>query len=156
MDPFSITVGTVTLLEVCFRLVKYLKDFEKAIAKIDHEIQELLRDLEAVTTVTSSIKLAFGRQLDPALVQPDTERGHGRELWQNARTVLGDCQAKMEKLESLVLEIKGKESSKGVRKFDGFRKQLRKQSKDEEYNQLRRDLDHILKTLQMLLQTIEL
>ncbi len=154
MDAFSILVGTVGVLDVCLRLVKYIKDFEDAVAGVDQELRDLCRSLDAVAIVVGSIKEAFGSKLAPSRSGIDAEPVD--QLWRNAGTILGDCQTKLQKLEQLVIEIKGGENPKGPRKFDGFKKQLRKQSRDDEYGRLRRDLDHFLQTLQTLLQIIEL
>ena len=154
MDAFSIAVGTVGVLDVCLRLVKYIKDFENAVAGIDQELRDLCRSLDAVAIVVGSIREAFGAKLAPSRTATDVDPID--QLWKNAGTILGDCQTKLRKLEQLVVAIKGGENPKGPSKFDSFKKQVRKQSKDDEYGRLRRDLDQFLQTLQTLLQIIEL
>lgn len=156
MDPFSATAGVVGLLDVAIRLIKYLKHLEKATSQIDQEIRDLLASLELVRTVTQSIETAFPAKLKASPDLGDKEQSHVNKLWQNARTVLDDCQTKLEKLEALIVEISGKENPGGPRKLDSFRRQLRKQSKDDDYSRLRRDLDNVLTTLHLLMQTIEL
>lgn len=154
MDPFSIVVGTVGVLDVCLRLIRYLKDFEEAVSSVDQELHDLRRSLDAVATVVDAIKEAFGAKLTPSRTATDGDPID--RLWKNAGTILGDCQTKLKKLERIVLEINGGEALKIPSKFDSFKKQLRKQSKDDEYSRLRHDLDHFLQTLQTMLQIIEL
>ena len=154
MDPFSIAVGTVGVLDVCIRLVKYLKDFEDAVAGIDQELHDLCCSLEAVATVVDSIKAAFGTKLAPS--NTTTDGGSVDRLWKNTHTILGDCQKKLQRLEQIVVEVKGGDSPRKPRKFDGFKKQLRKRSMDDEYSRLRQDLDGFLQTLQGMLQIIDL
>ena len=154
MDPFSIVVGTVGVLDVCFRLIKYLKDFENAAAGIDQELQDLRRSLDAVVIVVDSIKEAFGAKLAPSKTTNDGDPVD--RLWRNAGTILGDCQVKLQRLEQIIVKITGGEVSKQPSKFDGFKKQLRKQSVDDEYSRLRDDLYSFLQTLQTMLQIIEL
>ena len=156
MDPFSIVVGSFSLVDVCFRLVRELKDFAKAVAGIDQEIGELVHHIDTVAIVVGSIKDAFGTNVGSKPEKVEKELDPIRQLWQNAGRVLHDCQSQMEKLESLIKGIKGKDRTQGPRKIDGFLKQLRKQSRDEEYRSIRSGLNESLQTLQILLQIIEL
>ena len=154
MDPFSIAVGTTGVVDVCVRLVKYLKDFENAVAGIDEEVRSMVLSLQKVKIVITSIVETFQTQWDPSSANAKFESTD--PLWQETLTMIVDCQSQMEKMETLLIEIKGKENSKGPSKFDAFKKQLRKQSKDDEYGHLRRDLDHFVRMLQIQLQVIGL
>ena len=153
MDPFSIAVGTVGLLDVCFRLIKYLKDFEDAAAGIDREVQDLRRSLDAVTAVVVSINEAFKDKFAPS--QTTADRDPCDRLWRNVGTILGDCQVNLQRLEQIIVKIKGGEGPKWASKLDGFKKQLRKQSVDDEYGRIREDLKCFLQALQTMLQIIE-
>lgn len=154
MDPFTITVGTIGVLDVCLRLIKYLRDFEHAVAGIDQELHDLCRSLDAVATVVESIRAAFGTKLAPSRTMTDGDPID--RLWKNAHTILGDCQKKLQRLEQMVVEIKGGDSPNKPSKLDGFKKSLRKRSMDDEYSRIRQDLDRFLQTLQTMLQIIEL
>lgn len=154
MDPFSIVVGSVGIIDVCTRLVRYFREFEKAVAEIDQDIKDLLDHVETVALVVNSINDAFGSKVGRAHDRMDADTAI--PLWKTASTVLHDCRCKMEKLEVLVKDIKGRERPKGPSKFDGFGKQLRKQAKEEEYRSIRNDLDSFLQKLQTMLQIIDL
>ena len=156
MDPFSIVVGSIGVIDVCARLFKYLREFEKAIAEIDQDVKDLLHHVETVALVVSSIKDTFGSQLGVVRKQASTTNDPVHNLWHRTSTILRDCRCKMQKLEVLVLAIKGKERLKGPKKLDGFRKQLRRQAKEEDYRAIRVDLDCYLHTLQTMLQIIDL
>ncbi|KAK4691118.1 hypothetical protein P7C71_g5815, partial [Lecanoromycetidae sp. Uapishka_2] len=157
MDPFSIVVGSIGVIDVCSRLVKYLREFEKSVAEIDQDIKDLLCHLETVNLVVVSIRDAFGSKVARVENATDTtDKDVVERLWKNASTVLSDCRCKIEKLEVIVKEIKGRDRLKGPSKLDGFRKQLRRQAKEEDYRSLRNDLDSFLHTLQTMLQIIDL
>ena len=150
-DPFSIIVGTVGLADVCWRVVTYLKDVKGAAAKIEGHIADLLHELDALISVNESIKSIFPKNSKSAY---DPE--HVQSLWRNTGKVLQDCRIAMEKMEDLVIEIVGKERPKGPGRFDIYKKQMRKQSKDVEFGQLRLQLGTYQNALQMLLTAINL
>ncbi len=156
MDPFSIVVGSVGVIDVCARLVKYLREFEKAIAEIDQDIKDLLHHLDTVALIVKSINDAFGSKVGRVPDKTETDNSQVQQLWENASNVLHDCRCKMESLEVLVKEIKGKARPRGPSKLDGFKKQLRRQAKEEEYRSIRSDLDNFLQLLQTILQIIDL
>ncbi|MCJ1248161.1 hypothetical protein MMC30_005378 [Trapelia coarctata] len=156
MDPFSIAVGTVSLLDVCCRFISYLRDFRGALASVDKELDFLLDDLQAVTLVTTSIKTVYDSYLTRASERPEASGGHAGKLWRNVDQVLADCRARVQKLGDLVESIKWRDGSKISKRFDGFLKLLHKQSKEQEYQQFRRDLANSLDILQMLLNATEL
>jgi len=150
MDPFSITVGTISLLDVCCRFISYIRDFGDALASVDNDLDLLLAELEAVRLATTSIKSVYDSYLRRASENPEAGGGHAGKLWQNVAKVLADCQARVEKLVHLVESVKWRDAPKISRRVDSFLKLLHKQSKEQEYQQIRRDLANHLKTLQML------
>ena len=174
MDPFSIITGTAGLLDVCIRLAKYLKDFQEAAAKVEDEISALLHEFEALIAVNESIKTLFEAELERAkLEQAEPKSTSGapkpgsdsvQKIWENIGRNLKDCQTVVEKLEEVVEEIVGKgivekdnvgkERSKMVKKFEGFRKQRRMESKDSEFRQLREKLTSFQRALHMLMTAI--
>lgn len=153
-DPFSVIAGTAGLLDVCFRIVKFLKETQAGAERIEEEITALLREVEALITVNESIKGVFVTELkpNPGPFTADSARVEG--LWRNIGSNLQDCSTLVERLEVLVKEIIGKEGPKGVGKLDGFKKQLRKQSKNEEFHQLRLRLANHQSALQLLLSAL--
>ena len=150
-DPFSIIVGTVGLTDVCWRLVTYLRDVKGAASKLDAYITDLLYELDALILVNESIKSMFPKR-STSTADPDNVQS----LWRNMGKILQDSRLAIEKMESLVIEIVGKERPKGQGKFDIYKKQSRKQSKDEDFRQLRHQLSSYQNALQMLLTAINL
>lgn len=159
MDPFSVIVGTIGLLDVCSRLIKYLKDDKGSVARIDREIEALSNDVAAVKVVTELIDAAVEAKKERIKKNPDASQGHTGKLWQNATTILASvtasCQDNLTKLSTLIREMK-EQNLKGSSFFDDFLKTLRKQARHDEYQQLRTDLSNSLTTLQLMLNTIQL
>jgi len=156
MDPFSIAVGTVSLLDVCCRFIAYIRDFREALASVDKDLDLLLEELQAVTLVTTSIKTVYDSYLSRTSETSEAGGSHAGKLWQNVAKVLADCRVRVQKLVDLVENVKGREGPRISKRIDSFMKLLRKQSKEQEYQQFRRDLANYLNTLQMLLNATEL
>ena len=156
MDPLSITVGAVTLLDTCCRFISFIRDFRDALASVDKDLNLLLDDLQAVTLVTTSIKSVYDTSLARTSERSEPTGGYAGKLWQNVGKVLADCQTRVQKLIDLVESVNGKAGSKISRRIDGFMKLLHKQSKAQEYQHFRRDLANYLNILQMLLSATEL
>ncbi|KAA6414008.1 MAG: hypothetical protein FRX48_02370 [Lasallia pustulata] len=158
MDPFSVIVGTVGLLDVCTRLIIYLKDIKGSVARIDKEIEALSKDVAAVKLVTEFIDTTIKAKKERINENPDASQGNARKLWENATTILAGvtegCQDTLTKLSTVIREMKGK--GLGPRAFEDFMHVLRNQSRHEEYRQLRSDLNNSLTTLQLMLNTIQL
>ena len=153
-DPFSIIAGTAGLLDICWRVASYLKQVQAASDKVEEVIAALSHEIEALISVNESLEGVWAAE---EKASPGTSlAGSSRveNLWRNTGTILRDCRATVEKLELLVKEIIGKEGPKVTGKFDGIKNQLRKQSKDEEFHQLRHQLTNYQNSLQLLLTAL--
>lgn len=152
-DPFSVIAGTAGLLDVCLRVFKYLKETQAGAERIEEEITILLREIEALIAVNDSIKSAFETELKsrPGPYVTDIEG-----LWRNIGGNLWSCRALVERLEVHMKEIVGKEGPKVIGKLDGLRKQMRKQSKNEDFQQLRLQLASNQNALQISLSALTL
>lgn len=159
MDPFSAIVGTVGLLDICTRLIIYLKDIKGSVARTDREIEAVTKDVAAIKLVTELIDSAVVAKTERVKNNPDASQGNAGKLWHDATTllasVIGGCQEILTKMSTLIREMKGKEL-KGSGIFDDFLHALRKQARDGDYHQLRTDLNNSLTTLQLMLNTIQL
>lgn len=153
-DPFSILAGTAGLLDVSWRVASYLKDLHGAAAKVEDDIAALLHEIEALISVNEAIKDIFSADLQP---RPDLDSASSTglgKLWEGIGRILQDCRATIEKLEIVVKDIIGKEGPRVTGKVDGFRKQMRKQSKNEELAQFRLQLANYHGALQVLLTAL--
>lgn len=159
MDPFSVIIGTVGLLDVCSRLIIYLKDVKGSIARTDREIEAVTKDVAAIKLVTELIDSAVEAKKERVENSPDASQGNAGKLWQNATNVLesvmGGCQEALTKMSVLIQEMKNR-ALKGSGILDDFLHVLRKQARQEDYYQLRTDLNNSLTTLQLMLNTIQL
>lgn len=150
-DPFSIIVGTVGLIDVCLRFGAYLNNVQAGAAQIEDEIASLSREIEALTSVNETIQASYKEF-------QSSSSADASNLWRNIRSNLHDCRIIVEDLEQLVTVILGKETqdkgSRFSRKLDGFKKQLRKQSKEGDFNKLHSRLNTYQNTLQLMLDLV--
>lgn len=156
-DPFSIIAGTAGLIDVCWRFGSYLHDVQAGAAKIEDEIENLSRDIEALKIINETIRDSYKGL--PSYLSSEIQRSkHVGRLWRNVSSNLESCRLIVEDLEVLVKEIIGKEppkdESKIMRKFEGFRKQLRKQSREGDFNKLQSRLITYHNTIQLMLDLI--
>ena len=175
MDPFSITVGVISLLDISVRLTKHVNRFWSDVAEVDHELRELVRSLLAVQNAVNSFKqvrrqLGRSPENQPSLVRIAPKLDPIEQLWQNAEVMQNECRDELVKMGTILVYIqagrKPKIQTKDPSKqtdlsklelgYSKFRKQLRKQSKESEYDSLRRNLDQFLQTFQTLLHMIQL
>ena len=157
MDPFSIIVGTVNLIDICTRFGAYLRDVHSGAAQIEDEISALSRDLKSLKSVNETIKASY-EEVQVSYSHEAAVPKQAAELWHNINSSLQDCRRIVEDLEQLVKYIIGKEKSdsgsKLVSKFEGFRKQLRKQSREGDFDKLYSRLNIFHNTLQLLLHAV--
>lgn len=156
-DPFSVIAATIGVIDVCVRFSIYLKDVQAGAKKIDDEIAFLSREVEALQAVNETIQATY-RELQASSSPNEADSKQVRTLWRNIKSNLQDCLLIVEELETLVQSIAGKELSKDsaklMRKFDGFRKQLKKQSKEGDFYKLQSRLGTYHNTLQLMLDLI--
>lgn len=155
-DPFSIVVGTVSLLDVCLRLGKYIYDIKAGTDEVDEEIEALSHQVVAIISVIQSIKSVFEDDLAHATDINSKRRDEIQSLWEEVGNNVQSCQATLVKLFALLKLIVGKESPKVLSKLDGLRKFLRKQSKEAEFSMLRQQLRDYHQSLQTLLTSVDM
>lgn len=172
MDPFSITVGTANLIDICVRVVAFLKDFHEAAAKVEAEISALQHELEALIAVNESIHTLFKEELERATSKREEQKGSlgvlsdgaggsdpVQNIWREIGRNLQDCGAVVKCLDELVQEIVGNElerrtSPKLIQKIAGYRKSRRKESREGDFRRLRNQLTTFQRALQMLMTAI--
>lgn len=157
VDPFSIVAGTLSLIDVCWRFGVYLHDVQAGAAKIDDEIASLSREIEHLQSVNESVCATYKEIHKPSSKQ-EASLTYLETHWRLMRSNLQDCQLLVEALEGLVREIIGKETlkegSKVAKKFDGFKKQLKKQSREQDFYKLQGRLTTYYGALQFTFSTI--
>ncbi len=155
-EPFSIIAGTFGIADLCWRVIDYLRKVQSAAGRVEDEIVALLHEVEALVTVNESIERVWATERGRSPRKSLSDSGRVDSLWRNAGTILQDCRATLERLESLVTEVIGKDGPKVTGKLDGIKKQLRKQTKAEEFNQVRHQLASYQSSLQVLLTALNL
>lgn len=156
-EPFSIITAAAGLIDLCWRFGCYLQNVQARAAKIDHEIERLLHDIEALRAVNETVQASY--QALPSCLDSEVQRSeHVDRLWRNVSSNLESCRLVVEELEALVTSIVGREPPKDehkiLRKLDGFKKQLRKQSREGDFDRLRRRLSTYHRTIQLMLDLI--
>jgi hypothetical protein len=152
MDPLSIVASTAGILDICVRLAKYLNDVKESSERVDEDIEALYQQVAAIGVVIQSIQNVFKPDLGHA---SNGHKDNIQALWEEVASNINSCQAALDKLFVLRSQIVGKENSKQS-KLEGFRRYLRKQSTEEEYNRIRKQLSGYHHALQTLLTSINI
>lgn len=156
MDPFSITAGVVSLLDITWRVGKYLKDVQEGAGLVEGEIVSLLSEIQSLDSVNRSIQHLYETEVE---LLPDGAKGlpdRDQELWRNTANNLQDCQQTVQRLQNILEMIAGKHGKKVAGWRDGIRKQLRKQSKDGELSTIRLQVSVNRQSLHISLTMLDL
>ncbi|KUI63932.1 hypothetical protein VM1G_10655 [Cytospora mali] len=107
MDPLSITVSAVSLIQVVASVTKTLRGFKHSIKNIDARIDELCGELDRLTTCLKTVQetLEKCQQLDLASV--------GEVLWQQCDVAISDCNMTLIAMSIMAEKVKGTEKSRG-------------------------------------------
>ena len=156
-EPFSIITATAGVIDVCWRFASYLHRVQKGAAQIEDDIKTLSRDIEALRLVNETVRDSY-ENFSSHLESGMESSKQLERLWRVVSTNLGNCQVELEKLESLVKAVVGKETpeneSKIMRKVGGFRKQLRKQSRESDFNKMQGRLTTYSNMIQLMQEHI--
>lgn len=156
MDPFSITVGAVSLVDVCWRIAVYLKDVRKAIASVDKEIQDLIDEVESLGAIFASAEECLQNNHAAAAVASPLKALNLETLWKRSEQSLDNSRDLTTQLEKVVHEIYGKSGAKTTGKLDGLGKESRRRDKKAEVQRLRAKLFNERQNLQVLIMGIGL
>ena len=137
-DPFSIVVGAAGLADICIRLTKFVKQAKDGFQKVDEDLEDLSKEITALSSVSDLIKRSF--EADTARTLDPSDQQIINNLWQNTRTTLTGCQDLIERLNTLIIEVLGNGSPKHA-KSNSLRKYLRQQSKEGSFIELRQKLN---------------
>ena len=137
-EPLSIVAGSVGLADVCIRLTKVLKQAKDGFQKVDQDLEDLAKEVEALFSVNNSIKCSFEADLAGGTLSNDQQIL--ADHWKATQTTLASCQEITERLNGLVIEVWANDNPRHV-KLSSLRKYLKLQSKEEEFTSLRRKLN---------------
>ena len=153
-DPFSIAVGTVSLLDISWRVGTYLTNLNSSRGKIERELNDLTKEVNAIVTVNTLIQALWNAQSKQNETDATPDDAQVTTLWQNVGVVLEGCHSTMERLNEVVKEIIGENGPKVTGTRDGVKKVLRKQEKEREVNEIRQQLSSFKSSLQILLAAL--
>jgi len=154
MDPFTILAGTAGLLDVSIRVIQYLKQVEESAGKVEEDITALSQEINTLVVVNDSIERLWLANHEAAPVSPFEETTVVKDLWRKLASLLNECRETAQKLEVLLIKVVGKSGPKVSGKWDGIRKQLRKESKERDYVDIRHRISSYQAGLQMLLSAL--
>ncbi|RDW80348.1 hypothetical protein BP5796_05046 [Coleophoma crateriformis] len=137
MDPFSITIGLASMLDITVRVIKYLKEVQEAAGVIGEELVSLANEIQALGSLGRSIQHLHDTEVQSLLGGFADLPDRDQELWRLTSSNLQDCKTLVGRLRDLFTEIAGKHGDKVGGWADSIKKQLRKQSKDGELNKIR-------------------
>ena len=154
MDPFSVTVGIVSTLDVCTRTASFLKGIKKGASTVDKEVEAISNDVEAVKAAVAVLNNVYnsGSEDGPSGLFTKNQTS---QAWRNLMRLLPKCEDTITKIQELIQEISDFRLPKSAQRLEGLIKTLRKHSRETEYYALRRELGSYIVTLQMLLSAIQ-
>lgn len=153
MDPLSVIASSVSIADVCVRLVSYLRDVHKATKTVEHDIASLIHEIQALNVVNLSIKRAYNDLLPSA---SQSQQDKGDDLWKLVARNVRDCEAVVAKLEVIAKEIYGKTGPAVTSIPDAVAKTLKRKSREGELRQCRDQLTTYQNVLQVILKFIDL
>ena len=154
-DPLSIVAGTVGIIDVCVRLVSYLRNVNAATGKIEQDLFDLIEEFVALEAVNRSIRDTWLNHHKTADQEGPDELSL-KTQWQYLDSALRSCKKSILKFGYLIEEIIGRDGHPVTSKLDGIKKVLRKQSKGKEIVEIRQQIMSHRDNLQVLLLALNL
>jgi hypothetical protein len=156
MDPFSIIVGSASLIDMTLRVTKFLKEIHLAAKNVGEDAKFLSAEIQALDTVNKSVLNLYEIEV-AALPDENTDIPDGtRTLWENTGLVLRNCQEAVQKLELVLEKIVGKDGPIVTRRRESIKQHLRKESKNNELSDIRFQLAAHRESLHLSLTILDL
>ncbi|KAH8812018.1 hypothetical protein F5884DRAFT_299418 [Xylogone sp. PMI_703] len=111
MDPLSITVSTITLMQTASSVSAALYDFSKTYRNADTKVSELCKEISALGGFLEVVD----RALKECREQPLSVASMNEDLWRQITLSLADCQTTLGELEGFIDKIKA--TSKNSSRF---------------------------------------
>jgi len=122
-DPLSFLAAGVSISDVAYRIIRYLKDVQAAVKTIDEGIGELISEVQALVTLHGHLEQEFRKN-----VTNEALDDHEKMMWFNTGLTLKNGQRLAQKLDLSIRYIYG-DHRKVIGKRDGLHKQHRKWAK---------------------------
>ena len=175
-DPFSIFAGALGVIDVTTRFVQYLRATTASAAHVNEELIRLLQEFVSMLELAQRIRDIYTPETSQSPRAEDADPPRLKDLKRGIIAILENCRQIAERLEKLVKDVIGKscdivdfdESRGGYRmdlkrsireskygkKFQSFLVQLRKDSREAEFESLRARLQRNLNVLQLSIEAI--
>jgi uroporphyrinogen-III decarboxylase len=144
MDPFSVTLGVVTLVGVCSKVSIELKKLRHGAREASTNINAMLADLKALKAVLDLIEDGF-EELDGSAPMTGFIGAH----WKALQSTLTDGCASMKKLEALLVLV-----NKNVQVLDTVRRGLRLKEANDQIAMYRQEIQAYKDALQLSFQSV--
>ena len=154
MDPFSVAVGTGGLLDICSRFLTFVISVKKRSVRVDEVLESLSAEVTTVKNSTEIIKNLHGANLDDRIKNGSAERRIFDNAWQCIGDLAPKCERTITSLLQLLQDVQDVHLLRGT-KFHGILKEIKRRSRDSEFEALRRELTNYCSTIQLLLTSIQ-
>ena len=149
MDPFSIIVGTVGLIDVSVKVARFLRAFEKGVADARGDLDELQREIGFIEVLSRNIETRFKKEFQENSDGRSIDQRETKELWAAVGRLIIDCKRRTCDLENLLKSIYGDTDFDALAAQDdqihpyaleNWKIQFRKFPKSSKIDQIRNDL----------------
>ena len=147
-DPFSIIAGTVGVVDVAVRVVKFLDKTKKGADSVDGDLRNLVAEIESLKHTSEVIHNAFEKDMEDGNTTQDSPAAG---TWLAASNALTDCNAALTGMDRVLVKMMGESGSS---KLDRVKRHFRRLAQDPEFGHLHQKLDkghHKLQTLLLAL-----
>lgn len=153
MDPFSVTVGSIALVQAAKALLDFVKSIQEAVADANHDLNTLIAELESLDAVTNSVRDVYNREMVRAEAAP-SKAVPMAEQWHFCRRSLRACEQIAQELTKLFRDVYKNNRQEIAGRRNAIRISHRRHEKDGKLHRLRADLAIEKNNLSILLMTI--
>lgn len=149
-DPFSILTGTIGLVEVAVKVVKFIDETKKGVDSVDGDLRDLATEIKDLELTSNVIHNAFKKDMQDGNITQDDPAA---ESWSAVSSTLMDCKIVLARMAAALVRVMGESGSS---RRDRFKRHFRRLAQDEEMSDLRQRLDKGHQRLQLLLSTLNM
>ncbi|KAI9667949.1 MAG: hypothetical protein M1821_000769 [Bathelium mastoideum] len=152
-DPFSIIASTISIVDVCARLVVFFAQVKRGSDTVDKELDTLVEEIGSLNAGSIAVRNCFERELAGKYDKNSKDEAFTADLWRATGNTLQDCQRTLNDLDSLIKKLIGDD---GLSTFDKVRRYFRKQAEEDELHRLSQRLNRGHQLLEILLTAINI
>ena len=165
MDPFSIAIGTATVIDLSVKVIKELYRLKEAVAGAKDDLDFLLQQLIAIKAASESIETLYHSENSISSDYKQSKASEKEKLWHNVNKTLNNCGKRICELEDRLSHVTGSKDSdelfgSDVRRYtkplDSVKLQVRKFSAKSSFDRIENELKDSKDSLSLFLQVIGL